>query len=91
MKTTELENQVLIRIAKSEYIDVSSIDELVDFPTWSFVATNETKELAGALGSLAKKGLVGCDNEKGDRGQNQECCWLTKEGVQVLKEIGFTY
>jgi hypothetical protein len=81
---TELEKKVMINIAESEYINVKSLDELVNYPTWSFVATDETKQLAGALGSLVKKGLVKCSL---DNGKDDETCWLTMEGVEKLKSF----
>jgi hypothetical protein len=85
---TDLEKAVMINIAESEYIDVASLDELVDYPTWSFVATNETKILAGALGSLVKKGLVICSKDNGsDNGKDKETCWLTANGVEQLKRF----
>ncbi len=78
---TELEKQVLINIAESEYIDVTTIEQLLNYPTWSFVATDQKKELTGALSSCVKKGLVGCDNTvKGD-----ETVWLTQLGVDMLQ------
>lgn len=85
MKTelTELEKQVLINIAESEYIDVQSIEKLLNYPTWSFVATNQQKQLTGALSSCVQKGLVGCDNTvKGD-----ETVWLTQLGVDELQKF----
>lgn len=81
MNVTELEKQVLINIKNSEYQDG---EYLVDFWVWSFTATNETKKLAGALGSCVKKGLVNCYKEKG---QDESCC-LTEQGVEYLKSIG---
>jgi hypothetical protein len=87
LQLTELEKKVMINIAESEYIDVETLDGLVDYPTWSFVATDETKELAGALGSLVKKGLVVCGSDVGDKGKKLETCWLTKDGVEHLKNF----
>lgn len=89
MNLTELEKKVMINIAESEYADVSVLDDLIDFPVWSFSATNETKQLAGALGSLAKKGLVGCSSDP-DNAQTRgddDTCWLTKIGVENLKSF----
>ncbi len=82
IQLTELEKKVMINIAESEYINVLTLDELVDYPTWSFVATDQKKELTGSLGSLVKKGLVECDPtaKSGD-----ETCWLTQSGVNTLK------
>ena len=86
MKTTKLELIVLENIANSEYIDVNNIDELIDYPTWSFVATNSTNKLKGALGSCIKKGYVYGDNL---HDEEDNTCSLTKEGVEILKENNF--
>jgi len=82
--TAELEKKVMINIAESEYIDVRTLDELVNYPTWSFVATNSTKQLSGALGSLVKKGLVICVSDTVNK-KEEEQCWLTQSGVDHLK------
>jgi hypothetical protein len=81
---TELEQKVMINIAESEYIDVQSLDELVDYPTWSFVATDSSNQLKGALGSLVKKGLVVCAS---DGNKDDETCHLTASGVDALKSF----
>lgn len=80
MNVTELEKQVLINIKNSEYQDGSS---LINSWVWSFSVTNETKQLAGALGSCVKKGLAQCCDHDDD-----ETCTLTQEGVDYLKTIG---
>ena len=86
-RLTDLEKQVMINIAESEYINVSSLDELVNYPTWSFSATNSTKQLAGALGSLVKKGYASCssDPENSTKRGNDDTCCLTELGVRHLK------
>lgn len=81
---TKLEMQVLRNIASSEYISAKTLDQLVNHSTWSFVATNSEKALTGALGSCVKKGLAGADGS----GQGPTC-WLTKKGVEYLKQSGF--
>jgi hypothetical protein len=71
---------VLNNILNSEYMDVSGDDErIINWPVWSFSVTNEEKKLAGALGSLVKKGLVFCGKEDGD-----EICGLTREGYNYI-------
>lgn len=84
MKTelTHLEKQAMINIAESEYANVSTIDELVDYPVWSFSVTNNSKSIAGAIGSLVKKQLAQCQTEDGD-----ETVCLTKLGVELLKSF----
>ena len=89
LKVTDLEAQVLKNIAHSEYIDSVTPEELIGYPTWSFVATNQTKQLTGALGSCIKKGLVGGDTPETKSGN--ETCYLTTEGVEYLKSINFEF
>lgn len=79
---TDLERQVVNNIIKSEYMDATG-DDMVNFPVWSFSATNSTKQLSGALGSLVKKGLVICDGDGGE-----ETCSLTVDGVAWAKNNG---
>ena len=74
MEITELETQVLKNIIHSEYMDAEGL-QMINWHVWSFSVTNETKQLAGALGSLVKKGLVVCDTSEGD-----ETCALAYEG-----------
>ena len=81
MNVTELEKQVLINIKNSEYQDGSS---LKNSWVWSFSVTNETKQLAGALGYCVKKGLALCYHDVKD----DETCTLTELGVDYLKSIG---
>lgn len=71
---TELEKQVILNIINSEYMNADD-DDMIDFPVWSFTATNFEKSLAGALGSLVKKELCFCQLEGKD-----ETCGLTREG-----------
>ena len=59
---------------------------MVNWAVWSFSVTDETKQLAGALGSLVKKGLCSCDISEGD-----ETCALTTEGYAWAKNNGFWY
>lgn len=79
---TDLERQVIQNIIDSEYMDASG-EQMVNWAIWSFSATNETKQLAGALGSLVKKGLCTCDVSEGD-----ETCALTNEGYAWAKNNG---
>jgi len=79
---TDLERQVIENIINSEYMDTQG-EDMVDWPVWSFSATDETKQLAGALGSLVKKGLCVCDVSEGD-----ETCALTIEGFAWAKHNG---
>ncbi len=76
---TDTEREVIENIINSEYMDVSG-EDMVNWAVWSFSATNETKKLAGALGSLVKKGLCFCQNSEGD-----ETCGLTLEGYAWAK------
>lgn len=76
---TDLEKKVIENIINSEYMDAIG-EDMVNWPVWSFTATNETKQLAGALGSLVKKGLCVCDISEGD-----ETCSLTTEGYAWAK------
>lgn len=83
---TELEVKVLKNIAKSDYQSANTLDDTVGRPVWSFSATNSSKQLAGALGSLVKKNLAGCENSCDE---DDETCWLTSEGIDFLKSIDF--
>lgn len=82
---TDLEKQVLINIKNSEYQDGMPLDNSW---VWSFSVTNQTKQLAGALGSCVKKGLAKCHVDKSDKNKDDETCSLTKDGVEYLKSIG---
>jgi len=79
---TDLERQVIQNIIDSEYMDATG-EQMVNWAVWSFSVTNETKQLAGALGSLVKKGLCSCDISEGD-----ETCALTNEGFAWAKNNG---
>lgn len=82
---TELEKQVIDNIINSEFQDNIG-SKMINYCVWSFSATNENKQLAGALGSLVKKGLCFAEKEKGE----DEVCGLTKEGYEVAKKMGLT-
>jgi len=79
---TDLERKVIENILNSEYMDATG-EQLINWAVWSFSVTNETKQLAGALGSLVKKGLCSCDVCEGD-----ETCALTREGYYWAKNNG---
>lgn len=84
MKTiplTELEKEVLNNILHNEYQNYAGADA-IDKAIWSFAVTNEDKKLAGALGSLCKKGLAGAHKYKGE----EPCCWITKEGYELISQ-----
>ena len=86
MNVTKLEEQVLLNIKNSEYQDGTP---LALCTVWSFTATNETKQLAGALGSCVKKGLAECYTDDCDgNGREDETCTLTQKGVDYLESIG---
>jgi len=84
-KVTALELDVLHGIVKSEY-QRDSAEALLAGPfedvdsVWSFSVTHEEKSRAGALGSLAKKGLVCCYKHPGE----DECVDLTRPGFDLL-------
>jgi len=82
LTVTDLERKVIENIIGSEYMDATG-EQMVNWAVWSFSATNETKQLAGALGSLVKKGLCSCDVSDGD-----ETCALTHEGFTWAKNNG---
>jgi len=79
---TDLEKQVIINIINSEYMDAVG-EDMINWAVWSFTATNENKQLAGALGSLVKKGLCACDISAGDN-----TCALTADGYSWAKNNG---
>ena len=79
---TELERRVVENIINSEYMGAAG-EDMINWAVWSFSVTNETKQLAGALGSLVKKGLCSCDISEGD-----ETCALTAEGYAWAKNNG---
>ena len=84
MNVTDLEKEVLINIKNSEYQDGSPLN---DSWVWSFSVTNESKQLAGALGSCVKKGLAKCYVDKNDKNKDDETCTLTSKGVEYLISI----
>ena len=79
---TDLERKVIENILNSVYMDATG-EQLINWAVWSFSVTNETKQLAGALGSLVKKGLCSCDVSEG-----YETCALTREGYYWAKNNG---
>lgn len=79
---TDLERKVIRNIINSEYMDVDG-ERMINWSVWSFSVTNETKQLAGALGSLVKKGFCVCGVSDHD-----EICSLTKEGYTWAKNNG---
>ena len=76
---TDLERDVIKNIINSEYMDTVG-ERMIDWSVWSFTATNGTKQLSGALGSLVKKGFCTCAISEGD-----ETCALTEEGYVWAK------
>jgi hypothetical protein len=79
---TDLEKQVIVNIINSEYMDATDAN-MINWGVWSFTATNETKQLAGALGSLVKKGLCFSQDE-----DNDHACGLTEQGYYWAKNNG---
>ena len=72
---SELEQQVVKNIISSEYMDADG-EQMIGWSVWSFSVTNGKKNLAGAIGSLVKKGIVCCDSW----GTDEEVCSLTADG-----------
>ena len=79
---TPLEKEVIENIITSDYMNASE-KNLINYPVWSFSVTNETKQLAGALGSLVKKGLCFAEDYNSD-----PTCGLTEQGYLWAKENG---
>lgn len=79
VSVTVLELTVLRNIVNSEYQN-SKGEGAIDYPVWSFSVTNEDKQLAGALGSLVKKGLAACTKHDGE----DETCLITQAGYDLL-------
>lgn len=77
IKVTEKEKEVLTNIVNSEFMHASG-EDMVGMPIWSWSATNRSRSLAGALGSLAKKNLVISKVEK----EGRTVC-LTKAGFDI--------
>jgi hypothetical protein len=82
ISVTDLEKEVIDNIIHSEYMDVRD-ERMIDWSVWSFSATNQNKQLAGALGSLVKKGLVSSDDT-----EEEPTCALTKDGFDWAKNNG---
>jgi len=80
---TDLERKVIENIINSEYMDAKG-EDMINWGVWTFTATNENKQLAGALGSLVKKGLVYSDDES----DNDSTCALTVDGFAWAKNNG---
>lgn len=80
-KVTELEQDVLLRVVDNEYMGEIG-EKMIDYPVWTQSVTNEDKSLAGALGSLVKKGYVFSTLWN----KNETVCGLTKKGYDYLKE-----
>lgn len=80
-KITSLERKVLENIRNSEY-QYSSDESIIGNPVWSFSVTNEEKKLAGALGSLVKKGYAFAVKNPGE----DHICGITKEGYELLND-----
>ena len=76
---TDLEKEVIENIISSEYMDADD-EKMINWGVWSFTVTNETKRLAGALGSLVKKGLCFVEDEDSD-----PACGLTEQGYYWAK------
>lgn len=79
MTLTTLETKVLTNILNSEFHDSESLEDRVNRWVWSFSATDEDRALAGALGSLVKKGLADVDGHDED----SSCC-ITNAGFEAL-------
>lgn len=77
---TKLEEQVLFNIVNSEYMNASD-EGMIGWCVWSFSVTKDKKELAGALGSLVKKGY--CFSQEDN---NEHVCGLTKLGYDYVRE-----
>lgn len=76
---TALEIEVIKNIINSEYMDAEG-EMLINWAVWSFSVTNSTKELAGALGSLVKKGICFAQMQDSDH-----TCGLTNLGYEIAK------
>lgn len=77
IKVTAKEKEVLLNIVNSEFMNVTG-EAMIGLPIWSWSATNRSRSLAGALGSLTKKKLVVSKVEKEGR-----TVFLTKEGYDI--------
>ena len=81
IKVTEKEKEVLTNIVNSEFMDVTG-EDMIGVPVWSWSATNRSRSLAGALGSLTKKRLVVSKVDKEGRTVS-----LTREGFDIAIEF----
>lgn len=72
---TTLEKNVIKNIINSEYMDAKD-EMMINWGVWSWSATNEDKQLAGALGSLVKKGYCFVENLNSE----DSSCGLTEKG-----------
>lgn len=84
---TDLEKQIIQNIINSEYMDAEG-EQMINWSVWSFSVTNEQKDLAGALGSLSKKGLVACEGSWEGTGSDDHTCCLTEQGFNWAKNNG---
>lgn len=82
---TDLEKRVILNIIESEYMGCDD-KRMINYPVWTFSVTNEKKNLAGALGSLVKKGYCFVETDKDDRGKQDSVCGLTKKGFIYAKK-----
>jgi hypothetical protein len=78
---TDLELQVIKNILNSEYMDVSGKD-MIGYAVWSWTATKEKKELAGALGSLVKKGYCFASTEIYEK-KKEHLSGITEKGYNL--------
>jgi hypothetical protein len=78
-RLTALERDVIRNIVRSEYGDT------LEDPVWSFSACG-TKALAGAAGSLGRKGLVKSEGD-GSR-DNDYTIRLTEAGILAWEAMG---
>lgn len=84
---TDLEKEVIKSIINSEYMSQAG-EGMIDYSVWSFTATDERKDLAGALGSLVKKGLCFANEFHTTKTKVEPVCGLTKEGYYWAKNNG---
>jgi hypothetical protein len=75
MNITDLEREMIVRIAESEYGDRP------EDPTWVCVVC-ETHQDAGVLSSLSRKGLV---KIQGEYNENDSIIRLTSEGLNLYR------
>lgn len=82
MNVTELELKGLEGICNSDYHDGAV---RINNPVWTWSANpfNNLPTFSGIMSSLVKKGLAGADGNTKDA-----CVWITKVGMDVLKDKG---